>query len=197
VEKHKVPCSPCHNEILHKWGDEYITNILPERNAASGDEGSLRIIDAASKTRERVVSVNTKEQESIFVKVPYLIQRKLYAGKGGIGVGESPDPMYLATVNCIGCHKNKDMSVNPMACNVCHDKGFDKTMVEQKEYIAELLSSLTELLKKSPEKGVSKGQIDAARYNYNLVADDGSLGVHNIKYVKDLINYSIQSLKGN
>ena len=187
VEKHKVPCSPCHNEILHKWGDEYITNILPERN-----DGSAVV---TSRTRQGVVSVDKKDQESVFEKVPYLIQRKLYAGKGGVGIEGSPDPMYLATVNCIACHKDKDMSVHPLSCNVCHEKGFDKTMAEQKEYIARLLSILSELLKKPPKKGLSKTLIDEAHYNYNLVVNDGSFGVHNIKYVKDLINYSIQSLK--
>jgi hypothetical protein len=187
VEKHKVPCSSCHDDILHKWGDEYIANILPERNAGSAV--------VASKTRQGVVSINTKGQESVFEKVPYLTQRKLYAGKGGIGIGESPDPMYLATVNCIACHKNRDMSVHPMTCNVCHKKGFHKTMAEQQEYITGLLTSLSELLVESQKREVSKSLIDEARYNYDLITSDGSFGVHNIKYVKDLLGHSIQSLQ--
>ncbi len=187
VEKHKVPCSSCHDDILHKWGDEYIANILPKRNAGSAV--------VASKTRQGVVSINTKGQESVFEKVPYLTQRKLYAGKGGIGIGESPDPMYLATVNCIACHKNRDMSVHPMTCNVCHKKGFHKTMAEQQEYITGLLTSLSELLVESQKREVSKSLIDEARYNYDLITSDGSFGVHNIKYVKDLLGHSIQSLQ--
>jgi len=51
------------------------------------------------------------------------------------------------------------------------------------------------LLKKPPNKGVSSSMINEARYNYDLIISDGSFGVHNIKYVKDLINYSIQSLQ--
>jgi hypothetical protein len=195
VEKHKVPCSPCHNEILHKWGDEYITNILPERNAVSGDKNSLRALVATSGTDREVVSADMKDQESVFEKVPYLIQRKLYAGKGGFGIGESPDPMYLATVNCTACHKSRDLSVHPLACNVCHEKGFDRTMAEQSEYITGLLASLSELLIESRGQGIPKSRIDKARYNYDLIVKDGSLGVHNIKYAKDLINYSMQSLK--
>ncbi len=195
VKKHKVPCSPCHNEILHKWGDEYINNILPQRNVISGNVNFLSTSDATSGAGREVVSFDTEDQGAIFGKVPYSIQKKLYAGKGGIGIGESPDPMYLATVNCTACHKNKDLSVHPLTCNVCHEKGFHKTMAEQKEYITGLLSSLSELLKKPPNKDVPKTLIDEAHYNYNLIVNDGSLGVHNIKYVKDLINYSIQSLK--
>ncbi|KHE94070.1 MAG: NapC/NirT family cytochrome c [Candidatus Scalindua rubra] len=195
VRKHKVPCSPCHNEILHKWGDEYIDNILPARNAVAENENSSMVSSVTGRTRQRVVSIYTKEQESVFGNVPYLLQRKLYAGKGGRGVGDSPDPMYLATVNCTACHKNRDLSVHPLTCNVCHEKGFHKTMAEQQEYITGLLSSLSELLVESQKRGVSRSLIDEAQYNYDLVTSDGSFGVHNIKYVKDLINYSIQNLE--
>ncbi len=195
VEKHKVPCSPCHNEILHKWGEEYIINILPERNVDPGDESSLDSSVVTSKTRLGVVSVDTKSRESVFEKVPYLIQRNLYAGRGGSGIVGSPDPMYLATVSCAACHKDKDLGVHPMACNVCHEKGFDKTMAEQKEYITGMLNSLSKLLLESQACGVSNSLIEEARYNYELVVNDGSFGVHNIKYVKDLIDHSIQSLK--
>ena len=148
-----------------------------------------------SRTRQGVVSVDTEDQESVFEKVPYLLQRKLYAGKGGRGVEKSPDPMYLATVNCTACHKSRDMSVHPLACNVCHEKGFDKTMAEQKEYITGMLSSLSKLFIESQESGVSKSLIEEAMYNYDLIVKDGSFGVHNIKYVKDLIDHSMQSLK--
>ncbi len=195
VREHKVPCYPCHNEILHKWGGEYIANILPERSAISGGDDSSMASVATSKIEQGVVPVKAKTQESIFGKVSYLLQRELYAGKGGRGIGDSPDPMYLATVNCTACHKNRDMSVHPLACNVCHKKGFNKTMAEQKEYITGLLTSLAELLEKNPNKGISRTLIDEARYNYNLIKNDGSFGVHNIKYAKDLINHSIQSLK--
>ena len=195
VEEHKVPCSPCHNEILHEWGDEYIANILPLRDSVTWNENSPSESGDTSRTIRKVVSADTKDQEPIFGKVPYINQREVYAGKGGIGVVESPDPMYLATVNCVACHKTEDMGVHPMTCNVCHEKGFHKTMAEQKEYITGLLSLLSELLENPPKKGVPGALIDEARYNYNLVTDDGSFGVHNIKYVKDLINYSIQSLK--
>src|SRR3972149_5628343 len=36
--------------------------------------------------------------------------------------------------------------------------------------------------------------VHEAEVNYNLIKDDGSFGVHNIKYVKDLLDYSIAKL---
>ncbi len=195
VEEHKVPCSPCHNAILHEWGGEYTTNILPHKDSVTGNEDSLSAPDAASRTIQKVVPVDSGDMAYVFKREPYLIQRELYAGKGGVGIEGSPDPMYLSTVNCIACHKEKNMSVNPMSCNVCHEKGFDKTMAEQKEYITGLLSLLSESLENPPKKDVSSDLIDESLHNYNLITNDGSLGVHNIKYTKDLINYSIQNLR--
>lgn len=194
VVKHTVPCTPCHNEILHEWGDEYISHILPERRAVSRDKHSLRYLGTQRRAKQKAASVDTEEQESVFEKVPYLIQRRLYAGKGGIGIEKSPDPMYLALVNCTACHNNRDLSVHPLSCNVCHEKGFDKIMAEQKEYIKNRLRALLELIENSSKRGVPDTLIDEARHNYNFIIKDGSFGVHNIKYVKDLINYSSERL---
>lgn len=137
---------------------------------------------------------STKAEGYVFDDEPYLFQKRVYKGIHGRGVEESPDPMYLATVNCIACHKDKDLSVDPMICNTCHEKGFDKTMAEQKEYTTRMLKELSVLLTESQKQGVPKYLIDEARYNYDMIVRDGSSGVHNIKYVKDLITHSIDSL---
>ena len=194
VMQHKVPCSPCHDEISHKWDDEYINNILSTRDIDARDK---YFTSASKKTKGNGpanVGIIDKE-ESIFEKESFYLQRKIYAGDGGLGVERSPDPMYLATVNCIACHRDKSLGVDPMVCNTCHEKGFDKTMAEQKEYITGLLNSLSKLLKESQARGISESLIEEACYNYELIADDRSFGVHNIKYIKDLINYSIQQLQ--
>ncbi len=194
VENHKVPCSPCHSDIYHKWNDEYVNNVLSTRDIDVRDKyfesASINTNDALQEN----VAIIDKE-ESIFEKESFDSQRKIYAGNGGVGVEKSPDPMYLATVNCIACHRDKNLGVDPMVCNTCHVKGFDKTMAEQKEYITGMLSSLADILIESQERGVSKSLIEEASYNYDLITNDRSFGVHNIKYIKNLINYSIQQLQ--
>lgn len=195
VKKHKVPCSTCHDEILHKWDDEYVFNILPTRGIDTRDKYLKKVSKMAEGTESGDVSVKTKDEGYVSEKEPYSLQREVYSGNGGRGVGENPDPMYLATVNCTACHKDKDMAVDPMICNTCHEKGFDKTMVEQKEYITSTLNSLSDLLTESQKQGVPESLINDARYNYDLIVKDGSYGVHNIKYIKDLINYSMQRLE--
>ena len=195
VAEHSVPCSPCHDEFSHKWGDEYIYNILPERDIEAKDKNLLSVSGMTRVAGSGDVIINAKDEKHILGNEPYLLQREVYAGNGGRGVERSPDPMYLATVNCTACHKDKDLAVDPMICNTCHEKGFDKTMAEQKEYIAGMLDSLSELLIESRLQGVPESLIDRSRYNYDLIVKDGSYGVHNIKYVKDLINYSMQRLE--
>ena len=195
LKKHKVPCSPCHDEISHKWGDEYVYNILSMRDIDNNGKDFTKVSGMTSGAKPGDVSVNYKIGSDVFEKEPYSLQREVYAGGGGWGVEKSPDPMYLATVNCTACHKDKDMAVDPIICNTCHEKGFDKTMAEQKEYITRMLNSLSDLLTESQKQGVPESLIDGSRYNYDLIVKDGSYGVHNIKYVKDLINHSIQRLE--
>jgi hypothetical protein len=189
-----VPCSPCHDEISHKWDDEYVNNILPTRDINSEDKYFTSVFGKAKASGLGNDAVINKE-ESIFEKESFYLQRTIYSGDGGKGVERSPDPMYLATVNCIACHSDKSLDVDPKVCNSCHEKGFDKTMAEQKEYITGLLGSLSKLLVDSQKSGVSKPLIEEARYNYELIVNDRSSGVHNIKYIKDLINHSVQQLQ--
>ena len=195
VTEHKVPCSPCHDEFSHKWGDEYINNILPLRDVDTKDENILSVSGMTRVAGSGDVNINAKDEEYIFEKEPYSLQREVYSGNGGRGVERSPDPMYLATVNCTACHKDKDLAVDPKICNTCHEKGFDKTMAEQKEYIKGVLDSLSEVITESKRQGAPESLIDESRYNYDLIVKDGSYGVHNIKYVKDLIIHSIQRLE--
>ena len=194
VKEHKVPCSPCHNEIQHKWDDEYIRFVLPERGVDIQDKYLMKVANM-DKENINALPVSPKDGKHVFDDEPYLLQKRVYKGIHGRGVKGSPDPMYLATVNCIACHKDKDLSVDPMVCNTCHKKGFEKTLVEQKEYTTRMLKELSSLLAESQEQGVPEHLIDKARYNYDLIVKDGSLGVHNIKYIKDLIAHSIQQLQ--
>lgn len=195
VKEHKVPCSPCHKEIRHEWGSEYIAYVLPERDTDMQSKFLMRNSGKGAVPIPADISTSENEVALILDEVPYLLQNNIYKGVSGRGVEGSPDPMYLATVKCIACHTNKQKNVAPKTCNTCHEKGFDKTLAEQKEYIERLLKELSGLIIGPRNQEVAKDLIDEAKYNYDLIIDDGSFGVHNIKYVKDLINYSIDRLK--
>jgi hypothetical protein len=197
VKEHKVPCSPCHNEIQHKWDDEYVRFVLPEREVDVQNKYLIKIANIDKGTNLNNLPVSPEGREHVFDDEPYLLQKRIYNGIHGRGVEGSPDPMCLATVNCIACHREKDLGVDPMVCNTCHEKGFDKTMLEQKEYVTRMLKELSDKLTESQKQEIPKYLIDEARHNYDMIVNDGSYGVHNIKYVKDLIAHSIDILESS
>ena len=168
ILKHKTACTSCHASISHGW-------IKDNNNIIHGDDDNLRNGDS-----------------------DHDIQNLVIAGMGGIGIKGEPDPMYLATLNCSACHKNSLFTnVKFQTCNNCHGKGFDKILFEQKRFVSFNLQVLKTLLIKAKRyQDVNTDRIvREAEVNYNLIKEDGSFGVHNIKYVKDLLGHSIGQLQ--
>lgn len=172
IDKHKVACTSCHNQIMHGWIKE-INKVYGNDNSGSAKEN-------------------------------YIIQNLIMTGQGGAGVNGEPDPMHLATLNCSACHKDKQLYTNVASevCNNCHNRGFDKMLPEQMHFVTSKMQLLRTLLVKAKRFhnfhtcAVSQQTIiHEAEVNYNLIKGDGSFGVHNIKYVKDLLDYSIAKLK--
>ncbi|MDO8141464.1 MAG: cytochrome c3 family protein [Candidatus Brocadiales bacterium] len=171
IDKHKTPCTSCHTSITHGW----------------------------VKANDKIYGDNNTE----LVDMEYKIQNLIMTGQGGVGVKGEPDPMHLATLNCSACHKDKQLYTNVASevCNNCHNKGFDKMLSEQMHFVTSKMRLLRTLLVKAKRfhnfhtHAVSQQTIiHGAEVNYNLIKGDGSFGVHNIKYVKDLLDYSIAKL---
>lgn len=126
------------------------------------------------------------------------VQKLIMMGMGGAGIKGEPDPMYLATLNCAACHKDTVFSnVKHQVCNNCHVRGFDKILLEQKRFVSFHLQLLKTLLIKAKRyRDVNTDRaIQEAEANYQVIKKDGSFGAHNIKFVKDLLGYSIGQLK--
>ncbi|GJQ60229.1 MAG: hypothetical protein SCALA701_30300 [Candidatus Scalindua sp.] len=197
VKEHKVPCSPCHNRIVHKWDDTYSRFLSAEGDKERQKEERLESAHGNGSPNP-INSFIRQSEEGLFDTVPFRVQSEIYRGVGGRGVKGLPDPMFLATVNCIACHTdNNDLKVVPTVCNSCHERGFEKILQEQKELVSRMVKTLSDLIKESRDQGIPDEQIDTATYNYELIMKDGSYGVHNIKYIKDLIAFSIDHLQEN
>lgn len=168
ILKHKTACTLCHASISHGW-------IKDNNNIIHGNDHNLRHGDS-----------------------DHNIQNLVMIGMGGVGIKGEPDPMYLATLNCSACHKDSLFTnVKFQTCNNCHGKGFDKILFEQKRFVSFNLHLLKTLLIKAKRyQDVNTDRIvREAGVNYNLIKEDGSFGVHNIKYVKDILGYSIGQLQ--
>ncbi|HHT9136376.1 MAG TPA: hypothetical protein ACFYEK_03935 [Candidatus Wunengus sp. YC60] len=167
IVKRKTTCTPCHTSVTHGW--------------------------------IKLCSENQRSDQLLTPAADYNVQNMIMMGVGGVGVKCEPDPMYLATLNCSACHKDKQRYANVTSetCNNCHEKGFDKILSEQMCFITSEMRLLKNLLTKAKGHHIinTNRVINEAQTNFNLIKEDGSLGVHNIKYVKALLYYSITNLR--
>ncbi len=201
--KSKVRCDACHQEIVHKVYKED-----KELEVCHSCKQLLFSLSSAQKSVEvaldstSVAGNNPSTDISLTnTSIAELVQREMMQGEGGKGVKGSPDPMSLATLSCRACHKavlegNGDYArVEPGVCNTCHEKGFEKIYKEQKELVLYQMEMLKKLLELAEESGrAEEVEVVEAKQNYEFIASDGSYGVHNIKYTKDLLEFSISEL---
>lgn len=168
IDKHKISCTLCHESVTHGWDKP--------GNKDDGDNYGLHAVTA-----------------------DYKVQELIMMGMGGVGIKGEPDPMYIATLHCSACHTDKQRyaNVESRVCNNCHEKGFERILAEQMRFVTTQMRLLRSLLIKAKRQhDVNTNQVvHEAEVNYNLIKEDGSHGVHNIKYVKYLLDYSITNLK--
>ncbi len=146
-------------------------------------------------------------------------QESLFAGVGGYGVQDMPDPMYESGLNCQNCHvfhayggefqsKGEINIAKPESCEPCHGSGFGRllklweaTSGEKLTIIKSEIDRTSIEIKNSKRKSATKKKalkaLQSAIHNYNLVSN--SLPIHNIKYSDELLsasyNYVHEALK--
>lgn len=142
-------------------------------------------------------------------------QSNTVSGKGGYNAGDQAD--YANTTHthgkgisdgCVSCHastKNHTFEVSVTACQNCHsgfttdnitayqeDIKFMVAELEDKLVEAGLLSVDNEGTIGSPISGqVVSNDYAGALFNYFIVYEDGSWGIHNPRYIKNLLENSI------
>ncbi|MCL4562708.1 MAG: hypothetical protein M1281_19110 [Chloroflexi bacterium] len=136
-------------------------------------------------------------------------QTAMMLGVGGAVVTGQPGPHYGISDTCVACHmggagENADHSFTPnvSACTKCHSdaKDFDvngeQTAIQKQ--LDEVKTALTTkgLLDKDGVMVVGDYPTDyaAALWNYLLVEEDRSLGVHNPPYAKSLLDAALTNL---
>jgi mono/diheme cytochrome c family protein len=107
-------------------------------------------------------------------------QRLLTVGKERPGIMSSPDPMYKARTNCLGCHNEQGMTekghsvltASDKSCVQCHTEGHGKVLASWKNEVKEEIEHTLQAEKKA------------------LAAMDrkqGALSPENLKKMKDLL----------
>jgi hypothetical protein len=139
---------------------------------------------------------------------PHRYQRLLSAGPKRPGVSRTPDFMFKARTNCLGCHIEKEvnakgqmiMKASAKTCVRCHTKDHKKMLKEWKteltdevkygnEIEQEALAALAKAKLPAPRLAEARKMLSNGRENLNIVKFGN--GVHNKKYSIMLIDAAI------
>jgi formate-dependent nitrite reductase cytochrome c552 subunit len=132
-------------------------------------------------------------------------------GEGGMGVSGSPSAHYKSVENtCVSCHMGEENNhtYQPVVerCQACHDgaEDFDvngvqtdvKAMVDELTNIfvqKDMIDPETSLWVNTPMTVTES--VASAMWNYKLVVEDQSMGVHNSAYTKALLQQALDAMK--
>ncbi|MBW2260505.1 MAG: NapC/NirT family cytochrome c [Deltaproteobacteria bacterium] len=134
--------------------------------------------------------------------------KKMYMGTGGRGVEDQPNPMYLAQVDCIGCHVEtsppldevvsfgeKTLGAVERGCTNCHGSDYEGLLemwlddvqadVEKTSVLIEAAGEALAAADKSKKTGKAASLFEEANYNFHYVKTFH--GAHNPDYSASLL----------
>ena len=133
----------------------------------------------------------------------------LYRGVGGRGVPDSPSAMYRTQVDCIACHRHRQVpetvaevvgqtfTAIEESCIYCHGTKYEGKLQEWKQHISELQRAsdalyerVSPLLEKADlsEPAMRKARILLSDADHNRRLVKLGHGVHNVTYATALLN---------
>ncbi len=137
----------------------------------------------------------------------HTMQKAMYMGVGGQGVGDLPSRMFAAQVTCEGCHikeniigygKETTKYASGASCVACHEEGYDKMLDDWKKnlsalvkYVGKRVKTAKSLLENSKNEALKKDYA-LAEHNYNFVK--AANGVHNVEYAVKLLKVAVDHL---
>ncbi len=177
VTERKVDCLECHTEITHKLRPKIGTEEAA--TATAGGSGSADCDSCHGSSHG--------------------LSEQFFMGKGGRGVEETPSAMWLARVDCGGCHKafpgvlpsaKGGIPATETACLSCHGPAFEGMMGRWQEAYASsaaaVAKSVDDALAAAPG-GPHEAALRDAAHDVGLVLADGSRGVHNPWFARKLL----------
>ena len=145
---------------------------------------------------------------------PHRSQTIMVAGAERYDIPSTPDPMYKAHTNCLGCHIEKKtnlagqtfMSASSRACVQCHSTDYEKMFGLWKREVGRELDQAVELEKEAlkaferhkaeftqTKLREAKDMLDEGRENLGIVRSGN--GIHNSKYAIALLDSAISLFK--
>lgn len=232
LDNHAVACRACHFEVTQGAGEVapdrcFVCHNQPEKLARIGEVAFLHdnhvtkhntaCFHCHREIRHGVPTAGTKTLSyecSSCHKDTHDLQRDLYRGIGARGVPPMPSPMYLANVDCVGCHLVKKVPGNGVSreeilvgsekgCTDCHGAEYAGTlesahgvMREAVQKIEEKLGTLRPALAGSSlpksEQVAAMAELDDAAHNIGFVKSGHA--IHNIYYAAQVLRFTDERL---
>jgi nitrate/TMAO reductase-like tetraheme cytochrome c subunit len=198
----KERCFNCHNEIerIEKYDDIF---LIHETHIA---EHKVECVQCHQEIQHGLIELAAAIETDCQSCHPdhHKAQRELYMGIGGRGVEAKPDPMFLTSVTCEGCHiahKGDEVegytAIAPSAaCMNCHGTQYGTMLSRWKSEMERRLKAILPALKRTrqeilraqttPER-IKKALAlyEDAEFNVKLIRY--GKGVHNIAYSEELL----------
>ncbi len=182
IESFEMECNSCHFGLIHRASSKSDRmNMCLACHVDNGDSSAPQLADC---------------------QTCHQAQYDMNLGRGAKGVAGEESLMWAADVKCDGCHYSAaDGQYRPSSetCSSCHDAGYVDIFAdwgsETKSRLEELklIRSEVELLLKEADKR-KRTTTDAweryekALYNFRLVRNDGTMGVHNNEYASAILD---------
>ncbi|MEW5900976.1 MAG: cytochrome c3 family protein, partial [Acidobacteriota bacterium] len=131
----------------------------------------------------------------------HLIQKTLYGGGRLDGRDVPKDLMAEAEVGCDGCHERSDGKISrsgAATCVNCHEESYRQTFADWQASFNNLRTELERLSKEKKNKPLSAADQEALAEVEKAVRAlvlDGSSGVHNSQFSRDLLTKLSQRVK--
>ena len=212
-EAPKDRCYTCHNQPdrLAQYADiEFVHANHVSKHNIECTQCHFRIEHSIS---QRTAMIQT--QCNMCHSGQHLSPAAMYRGEGGRGVKPSPSPMFLAQVDCVGCHlkplrsgleaelSGQTQLASEQGCLNCHGEayqgilaGWQETLKKETDQVQAKLFRVRERLAAIGPEALA-GQscrelVPDATYNLEFVRF--AHGVHNLDYAESLLQQAGQSL---
>ncbi|MEK6645690.1 MAG: cytochrome c3 family protein [Candidatus Firestonebacteria bacterium] len=207
-------CYTCHNqpEKLQKYNDlKFIhEQHITKRNVAC--------FHCHKEMRHSITTISKKEMTSLNCAKCHTDKhtgvQQIYKGIGAKGVPDMPSAMYLANVDCVGCHISEQIHGNTKfdgstykykedACVKCHGEKYTGLVLEWKKILNDALDEINskskiaeDLVKSIPKNSTDFNNANTllsdVRYNIQFISE--KRGLHNIYYSVQILQVANKSL---
>jgi hypothetical protein len=208
-EKRGQGCADCHADISHGKGavDIERCNVCHEEEHQEEPVLDDEVMHAKHVAVHRAKCFDCHEEIDHDIAEDFEVscglchdsENRMYRGLDGSGTAVTPSkkagPLEM---DCIVCHtEDAEYAATEEGCEMCHEgkKGrtiedvqaaFDKELVAAREAVSGLKSSLAKADKPSAKSALVA---DAAMNGLSILEADGSRGVHNLEYAKNIVSH--------